>query len=142
MSSLGRHALFHYSKIPFGNGTVHANAGKRCAVANPAGYAAQTTFAATLPEPLQANETLAIAILDEVTGLSLNATQYPMSARDSLTYTATLPLPYNSVVKYRYVRRGTAQVLEDTNLGTPIRYRMYFVAGPAEVTGHRRRLGG
>ena len=51
----------------------------------------------------------------------------------ALTYTATLPLPYNSVVKYRYVRRGASQVLEDTNLGTAIRYRMYFVAGPAEV---------
>jgi hypothetical protein len=95
--------------------------------------ASQTTFVATLPEPLQPNETLAIAVLDEVTGLSLNATQYPMSARDSLTYTATLPLPYNSVVKYRYVRRSTVQVLEDTNLGTPIRYRMYFAVGPAEV---------
>jgi hypothetical protein len=95
--------------------------------------AAQTTFITTLPEPLQANETLAIAVLDEVTGLSLNATQYPMSARDSLTYTATLPLPHNSVVKYRYVKRGAAQVPEDTNLGMAIRYRMYFVEGPAEV---------
>ncbi len=94
---------------------------------------AQTTFVVVLPEPLQANETMAIAIMDEVTGLSLNATQYPMSARDSLTYTATLPLPHNSVVKYRYVRRGASQVLEDTNLGAAIRYRMYFVAGPAEV---------
>ena len=94
---------------------------------------AQTTFVVVLPEPLPANESMAIAIMDEVTGLSLNATQYPMSARDSLTYTATLPLPYNSVVKYRYVRRGASQVLEDTNLGTAIRYRMYFVAGPAEI---------
>ncbi|MBV5331463.1 hypothetical protein JZU69_03520, partial [bacterium] len=59
---------------------------------------AQTTFVVTLPEPLQANESMAIAVMDEVTGLSLNATQYPMSARDSLTYTATLPLPHNSVV--------------------------------------------
>lgn len=94
---------------------------------------AQTNFAVTLPEPLQANESLAIAIMDEVTGLSLNATQYPMSARDSLTYTATLPLPYNSVVKYRYVRRGVSQVLEDTNQGTAIRYRMQYVVGPGEV---------
>ena len=71
--------------------------------------------------------------MDEVTGLSLNATQYPMSARDALTYTATLPLPYNSVVKYRYVRRGASQVLEDTSLGTAIRYRMQYVVGPSEV---------
>jgi len=94
---------------------------------------AQTDFVVTLPEPLQPNETLTIAIMDEVTGLSLNATQYPMSARDTLTYTATLPLPFNSVVKYRYVRRGASQVLEDTHLGTAIRYRMYFVAGPGDV---------
>ncbi len=94
---------------------------------------AQTTFIVTLPEPLQANESMAIAIMDEVTGLSLNAVQYPMSARDSLTYTATLPLPFNSVVKYRYVRRSSAQALEDTNLNMPIRYRMYFAAGPGEV---------
>lgn len=94
---------------------------------------AQTTFTVVLPEPLQPNESMAIAILDEVTGLSLNATQYPMSARDALTYTATLPLPYNSVVKYRYVRRGVSQVLEDTSRGAAIRYRMYLVAGPAEI---------
>jgi hypothetical protein len=94
---------------------------------------AQTNFVVTLPEPLQPSETLAIAIMDEVTGLSLNATQYPMSPRDSLTYTAVLPLPYNSIVKYRYVRRGVSQVLEDTNLGTAIRYRMQYVAGPADV---------
>jgi len=94
---------------------------------------AQTTFIATVPEPLPAGESMAIAIMDEVTGLSLNATQYPMSARDSLTYTATLPLPHNSIVKYRYVRRGASQVLEDTNRGAAIRYRMYFVEGPAEI---------
>ena len=94
---------------------------------------AQTTFVAVLPEPLQTNETMAIAIMDEVTGLSLNATQYPMSARDSLTFTATIPLPFNSIVKYRYVRRGASKILEDTHLGAAIRYRMYFVAGPAEV---------
>ena len=94
---------------------------------------AQTTFIVTLPEPLQPGETLALAVLDEVTGLSLNATNYPMSASDALTFTAVLPLPYNSVVKYRYVRRGSAQVAEDTTLGGSIRYRMYFVVGPGEI---------
>jgi hypothetical protein len=94
---------------------------------------AQTNFVVTLPEPLQPKETLAISILDEVTGLSLNSVQYPMSARDSLTYTAVLPLPFNAVVKYRYVRLGNSQVLEDTSTGSSIRYRMFFVAGPSEV---------
>jgi hypothetical protein len=94
---------------------------------------AQTNFLVTIPEPLQANESLAIAVMDEVTGLSLNATQFPMSPRDSLTYTATLPLPFNSLVKYRYIRRGGSQVLEDTNSGAAIRYRMHHVAGPGDV---------
>lgn len=94
---------------------------------------AQTTFIVTLPEPLLTNETLSITVMDEVTGLSLNATQFPMSARDSLTYTATLPLVYNSVVKYRYIRRGASQVTEDASFSTAIRYRMHYVAGPAEV---------
>ena len=94
---------------------------------------AQTNFIVTLPEPLQANESLTIIVLDEVTGLPFNSTEYPMSARDSLTYTATLPLPYNSIVKYRYSRRGAAVVLEDTTFGSAIRYRMHHVGGPGDV---------
>jgi hypothetical protein len=94
---------------------------------------AQTTFVASIPEPLLPGETLALAILDEVTGLSLNATYYPMSPRDSLTYTATLPLGLNSVVKYRYVRRSSAQVLEDTTSGAKIRYRLYYVVSQGEM---------
>ncbi len=94
---------------------------------------AQTTFVVTLPEALQGNESLVLAVMDEVTGLSINATQYPMSPRDSLTYTATLPLSFNSIVKYRYIRRGASQVVEDTSFGTAIRYRIHTVAGPGEV---------
>jgi hypothetical protein len=94
---------------------------------------AQTTFVTTLPEPLQPGETLTLAILDEVTGLSLNAVYYPMSPRDSLNYTAVLPLPLNAVVKYRYVRRSSAQVQEDTSLGAIVRYRLYQVLAQGEI---------
>jgi hypothetical protein len=125
-------SLFDNPLNPGGEDTFTPIPGE--AVASPTPRAvAQTNFIVTLPEPLQPGETLAIAVMDEVTGLSLNAAQYPMSPRDSITYTAVLPLPYNSVVKYRYVRRGAAQVLEDTNLGAAIRYRMQYVAGPADV---------
>ncbi|MGC8857247.1 MAG: carboxypeptidase regulatory-like domain-containing protein, partial [Anaerolineae bacterium] len=78
-------------------------------------------------------ETLMLALLDEVTGLSLNATYYPMQARDPLTYSAVLPLPMQAVIKYRYARQSSVQVVEDTSFGTPIRYRLYFVSGPGEV---------
>jgi hypothetical protein len=94
---------------------------------------AQSVFIATLPEPLADGEALALALLDEVTGLALNAELYPMQANDPLTYSATLALPHRAIVKYRYVRLGTAQVLEDTSLDWPIRYRLYIAAGPAEV---------
>jgi hypothetical protein len=94
---------------------------------------AQTTFVAALPEPLQQGETLMLAILDEVTGLSLNAVYYPMTPRDQLVYIAVLPLPMHAVVKYRYTRRTTSQIIEDTTLGTAIRYRLYYVNGPAEI---------
>ncbi len=94
---------------------------------------AQTTFVVTIPEPLQPGEALVLAVLDEVTGLSLNATYYPMSPRDALTYTAVLPLGLNSVVKYRYVRRSSVDVVEDTTLSTAIRYRLYYVVAQGEV---------
>lgn len=94
---------------------------------------AQTTFIVTIPEPLQPNETLLLAVLDEVTGLTLNSQQYPMSPRDTLTYEATIPVVYNSVIKYRYVRQGPAVVIEDTSFNTAIRYRLHVAHGPGEV---------
>lgn len=94
---------------------------------------AQTTFFVTLPEPLTAGETLVISLLDEVTGLAYNPASYPMQPIDGLTYSAVLPLTLNSVIKYRYVRRGAAPIMEDTNAGDPIRYRLYNVLGNNEV---------
>ena len=94
---------------------------------------AQTTFIATLPEPLQAGESLLLTILDEVTGLALNSISYGMTTRDPLTYTATVPLPVNSIVKYRYVRNSTFQIVEDTSSNLAIRYRLYSVKTPGEV---------
>jgi hypothetical protein len=94
---------------------------------------AQVTFTVRLPDPLAANEALALSILDEVTGLALNAVDYPMTAVDTITYTATLAIPDQALLKYRYVRRGAARVTEDTNLDTSIRYRLLHVSGPTQV---------
>jgi hypothetical protein len=94
---------------------------------------AQTVFFAAVPRPLAAGESLGVALLDEVTGLALDPELYPMHSTDGLTYTATLALPYNAVIKYHYVRLGSTQAPEDSGLDRPIRYRLYFVAGQAEV---------
>lgn len=94
---------------------------------------AQTLFTATVPAPLQPGEGVGLALLDEVTGLAFNAQVYPMQSSDGTNYTATLALPYSAVVRYRYVRTGGSQAVEDSALGDPIRYRLYHAGGQAEV---------
>ncbi len=94
---------------------------------------AQTVFIAKLPAPLQPGESLAVGIVDEVTGLAFNPQLYPMQASDPTTFTATLALPYHAAIRYHYVRMSNTQAMEDTGLGEPIRYRLYYVAGQAEV---------
>jgi hypothetical protein len=95
---------------------------------------AEVTFTVRLPDPLPANELLVVSILDEVTGLALNAVDYQMTAVDAITYTAKLAIPDQAMLKYRYTRRGAARVNEDTNLDGGIRYRMLHVVGPTQVT--------
>ena len=95
--------------------------------------AAQTTFTATIPEPLGPGENVTLSVLDEVTGLLVNAVNYTMARRDDLTYEAVVPLPLNAPVKYRYARGGATTLTEDAALGSAIRYRIYMVEGPAEI---------
>ena len=94
---------------------------------------AQVTFIAVLPEPLGAGETLALAVLDEITGLALNGALYPMQPRDTQTYAVSLPFSLNSIVKYRYVRRTNVQLQEDSGTDVAIRYRLLQVNGPGET---------
>jgi len=94
---------------------------------------AQVTFIAVLPEPLAAGETLTLAILDEITGLALNGSFYPMQPRDPQTYAVSLPFSLNSIIKYRYVRRTNVQLQEDTGTDVAVRYRLYQVNGPGET---------
>lgn len=94
---------------------------------------AQVTFKVQLPEPLLPGEILTISVLDEVTGLALNHTDYPLTQVDSINYSAVLAIPDKAVVKYRFVKRGAAQIAEDTNTDAPIRYRLVYVNGPTEV---------
>jgi len=95
---------------------------------------AEVTFTVRLPEPLLPNEVLAISVLDEVTGLALNPVDYQMTPLDTVTYTTKLTIPDQSVIRYRYIRRGASRVTEDTNLDGNIRYRLFYVSGPTQIT--------
>jgi len=94
---------------------------------------AQVTFTVRLPDPLAPNEILALSVLDEITGLALNALDYQMTAVDNITYTATLAIPDQALIKYRYVRLSGSRIYEDTNLDANIRYRLLHVSGPTQV---------
>lgn len=95
---------------------------------------AEVTFTVRLPEALLPNESLEISVVDEVTGLAFNHVEYPMSAVDTVTYTTKLTIPDQAVIRYRYLRRGVTQIAEDTNLDENIRYRLFYVSGPTQVT--------
>ena len=95
---------------------------------------AEVTFTVRLPEPLAPGDVLAISVLDEVTGLALNLVDYQMTQVDTVSYTTKLTIPDQSVIRYRYVRRGISRVTEDTNLDQNIRYRLFYVNGPTQIT--------
>lgn len=94
---------------------------------------AEVKFTVRLPEPLQAGEVLAVSVVDEVTGLPLNPVDYQMSPVDNITYSTTLAIPDKAIIKYRYVRRGASNTVEDTNLDVPARYRMVHINGPTQI---------
>ena len=94
---------------------------------------AEITFTVSTPLALNPGESLAIGIVDEVTGLGLNPVLYAMTAVDAQHFTVKLPLGMNSVIKYRYYRQGTVPAIEDTAFGQPIRYRIYNVTGPGST---------
>lgn len=90
---------------------------------------AAITFRVSLPAPLQTGETLFLSVLDEVTGLGLNAVSYTMQSMDAMHFTVAIPFAIGSVIKYRYVRQGTYPVLEDDVFDQPVRYRLFSVTG-------------
>jgi Glycoside Hydrolase Family 113/Carboxypeptidase regulatory-like domain len=94
---------------------------------------AAVTFNVTLPSPLLTGETLYVSVVDEVTGLGLNPTNYAMQGMDDTHYTLTIPFAVGSVVTYRYLRQAVLPIFEDTSADKTVRYRMYYVIAPGEV---------
>ena len=94
---------------------------------------AEINFSVSILHPLESGQTLAIGILDEVTGLGLNPTLYAMNVVDANHFSIKLPLPMNAVIKYRYYRQGSIPAIEDTSFGQQVRYRIYDVTGSGSV---------
>lgn len=102
------------------------------------------SFRVQVPPDTATDETVYLSILDEVTGLALNAQLHPMEeaeasevVSDTQTakqYAITLPFAIGSVVKYRYERQAESiRVAEHLTDGSDVRYRMYHVTGQGTV---------
>ncbi len=101
-------------------------------------------FHLKVPANTPPEDTVYLSILDEVTGLALNAQLFPMQQVASATsappgyaaqeYVLTLPLSIGSVIKYRYERQSQdIRVAEHLADGSPVRYRLYYVQGQGRV---------
>ncbi len=100
----------------------------------------EMTFFVQVPPETPTEEAVYLNTLDEVTGLGVNAQAHEMepafgetTAEQGLTYHTTLAVPVGSVIKYRYTRRDPYSVVEHTDTGDQVRYRMVHAATPGEV---------
>ena len=101
---------------------------------------AEMTFFVTVPGNTPLDQAVYISVLDEVTGLALNAQFHEMtpggdvSDNSPRTYEITLPFAAGSIVKYRYARQSESiMVAEHTPMGDAVRYRLLKVDGPGTV---------
>lgn len=94
---------------------------------------AEVNFEVTLPSGSSSKTGIDLEILDEVTGLALNPSRYPMTALSDNRFSVSLAFPPGSVLKYRYIRAGTPPAVEYDSLNQQIRYRNYWVTGPSTV---------
>jgi len=91
------------------------------------------TFNVKTPDNTPEGETILISILDEVTGLGLNADRHKMKRVDKGKYQIKLSLQPRSIIKYRYSRGGSVTAEEHTGDGLPVRYRLFKVQTTGEV---------
>ncbi len=94
---------------------------------------ALVTFQVRIPENTPPDQPILLSVLDEVTGLALNAKRYSMENVGEGEYVLGIPFPVGTTIKYRYSRKGELTAEEHTTDGRAVRYRMVHVDGPIEV---------
>ena len=94
----------------------------------------EITFLVRIPANTPSDQSVYLSILDEVTGLPFNPRHIILQELDAENYGVTITVPVGSVLKYRYNRGKNSQIGEYSALGSPVRYRLYYVDGPALVT--------
>jgi len=100
----------------------------------------EVTFYVQVPLNTPDGEIIYLSLLDEVTGLGVNATAHPLEPAigeenidQGLLYTTTLVVPQGSVLKYRYTRQNQYAVIEHTQIDEQVRYRLAIIDNPQEI---------
>lgn len=100
----------------------------------------ETTFYVQVPINTPLDDVIYLSLLDEVTGLGVNASAHPMEPAYEETgldqgpiYKTTVTVPQHSVLKYRYTRRNQYAIIEHTQIDEQVRYRLVEVENPQEI---------
>ncbi len=94
---------------------------------------AEVVFQVRLPSALIEGEKLVLEVLDDVTGVYFNPSQYEMAKQNDQDYFVRLPLIVGEKIKYRFLRQSTQSIYEYTTQNLPVRYRMLLVNGPLVI---------
>jgi len=78
-------------------------------------------------DEIPSGSSLAIDIVDEITGLAINPKRQSLTQIGSNEFESIQNLRCGSVIKYRYVRQGSAPSIEHTTEGLPVRYRIHSI---------------
>lgn len=100
----------------------------------------ETTIYVQVPLNTPEDEVIYLSILDEVTGLGVNATAHEMELvrndaeqDQGRIYQTTLIVPQHSMLKYRYTRRNQYAIIEHTQIDEQVRYRLAQIENPQEI---------
>ena len=91
---------------------------------------AEVVIQVKLPTAVVEGEKVILEIVDDVTGVYFNPSQYEMVQQDKENYFIRLPFTIGEKIKYRFMRRGSQQYYEQNSQNEEIRYRVLYVNGP------------
>jgi len=82
-------------------------------------------FTLQIPHILSEGESIALEIIDDITGISQSCQTFELKEINEYEYTTNLSVPSGSVLKYRYIKTGKVIAPEAQFNGNPVRYRLY-----------------
>jgi hypothetical protein len=89
----------------------------------------EISFRTIAPEGTPPDAEISLVVLDEITGLSFNQSDFPMNRIDGRMWQAAIRLPLGSVGYYRYRLHSAESAEEFDAHGAPIQFRLVLADG-------------